>query len=268
MTEWSEWVVVQDWTWDPAESDYYKIEARYRYDYFDPSHVCDSEQRTVWREYELCDEMTGWVLYSVGPWVDVGGGVEERAFTYVRYDAHDPAHIFATKTETERRQLPPEGRGCEITFLNGVGGLVFEGDDPHFGDKEHDNFYVASLGATIHAQVTAQSPDANIWGGRGIQWGELTITDADTGEQVFYAKLMAEPGHCASGEDVCVEGDTHYFNSIYNRRRIPNRRGAYEIPVTLPGDHPHKLHVRLEFWFGTVRKWADQYVYVGGYWPY
>ncbi|MEA2020587.1 MAG: hypothetical protein U9M98_02605 [Patescibacteria group bacterium] len=52
MTEWSEWKVIQDWTWDPVQGDFYRELERYRYDAYDTDYLCDTEQKTEWKGYE------------------------------------------------------------------------------------------------------------------------------------------------------------------------------------------------------------------------
>jgi hypothetical protein len=108
MTGWSEWVLVQDWTWDAEQSDYFQIWERYRYDAHDPTHVCRTESKKVQKSYQLCDETTDWVLASMGSWWWHEARQQMcRELTYVKYDAHVAGHVCYRTLELECRQPTP-----------------------------------------------------------------------------------------------------------------------------------------------------------------
>lgn len=55
--------------------------------------------------YEVCSEVSGWVVIDTSEWSDNGDSTESRTITYVKYDARDGQSECDRKVETETRTV-------------------------------------------------------------------------------------------------------------------------------------------------------------------
>jgi len=118
--EMGEWKVVSTgkWTWDPEKGDFSRIVSFARYDAYDKDHICDTKEETEWQNYQLCDQMTEWIVVSTGEWTwDSGKDDFFRKVSLAKYDAHDQNHLCQTKEETEWQGLCDECTGERIEAI-------------------------------------------------------------------------------------------------------------------------------------------------------
>ncbi len=105
--EMTDWVLVisSDWTWDPDEQDFFRVHIYEKYDLYDQTHMCDTKDEIEWQGYELCNEMTDWVLMNSTDWTwDPDEQDFFKVHTYEKYDLYDQTHVCDTKEEIEWRE--------------------------------------------------------------------------------------------------------------------------------------------------------------------
>ncbi len=92
--------MIQDWTWDPAEQDFFQVWECKRFDKYDTTHLCSSRQEKRWQGYELCDEMTDENCAMIQDWTwDPGRNDFYQVWECKRFDKYDTTRLCTSREE-------------------------------------------------------------------------------------------------------------------------------------------------------------------------